>query len=968
VSDSLLLWVAAASTLATALANFGQRALRNFSRRNLEEICRQHGNLPRFGEILRLHEPVALGVETLASMLAGVASAAAVGWVATRWQISPGDSGGTLLAAGALLGLLMLATRTWIPWTAARLFAGEFLYRTWPFWRGAAAGVSPLSWVARLNDSVLHRVFGRQLPQPVDDQAIEEEIRTIVSEGRRGGILEDEALEMIEGVMELGDAVVSQIMTPRTDMHMVQVDVPWDELIADVIEAGHTRIPVYDTSRDDVVGVLYSKDLLPELATGDLASRSSLRDMVRKAVFVPETKRVDDLLQMFQQLRTHIALVLDEYGGVSGLVTIEDVLEEIVGEIVDEYDPEHIEEFLRIDDDTYEALGRAHVDELNYEMNIELPRRWRLRDHWRIRLYHAGPGPHSGGVDCLAGQAAGERFGGHSAARGTRSDRASRPSRTGERLRRGSVSLVSLLLPKGGGLALTGSQGTSIVSPFWNRKCARRTSAVRRPVAFFAQVCPMRRTLFAPARSACGMLLLACCVPWWCGCATLALPTAPGFGAQAQLRPGTPEWWRKHKKQAEFVVGSGYRVEGFEGFYDDQGRPINAPVSKIVTRESEGQGLLSDIKLNSTVAGVRESVGLGPDENEARAAFAEGEDLFRREKYNQAAKRFKAAAARWPDSSLEQDAMYQLAESYFFAKKYPDCIDAYDALLAKYPNSPHLDKTITRQFAIARFWEQYHQYKPDWPMTPNLLDNTRPLFDTLGHSVRVYENIRLNDPTGPLADDAVMATANSYFLRGRYSDADYHYELLRTEYPRSEHQFEAHLLGLQCKLRKYQGPDYDGAPLEEAERLVKQLKVQFGGELDAEQRQRLAEVGAELGRELASREFYLGEHFENTGHNRSAKFYYASIVRDYPDTELAAKSRERLAALADKPDAPGVPLKAFVDLFPENAERTSIAQVPLIRDATNIDAPRIGSEIGVASRPAPNADPSSAADGRTYQR
>ena len=112
--------------------------------------------------------------------------------------------------------------------------------------------------------------------------------------------------------------------------------------------------------------------------------------------------------------------------------------------------------------------------------------------------------------------------------------------------------------------------------------------------------------------------------------------------------------------------------------------------------------------------------------------------------------------------------------------------------------------------------------------------------------MKTYENIRLNDPTGPLADDAIMATANSYFRRGRYNDADYQYDLLRKEYPRSDHQFNAHMLGLQCKLRKYQGPDYDGTPLEEAEQLVKQQRTQFAGELDATSSRRLAEIDAQV--------------------------------------------------------------------------------------------------------------------------
>ena len=154
---------------------------------------------------------------------------------------------------------------------------------------------------------------------------------------------------------------------------MIPISMPWEEVVTDVIEAAHTRIPVFDKNRDDVVGILYSKDLLPELATGDPASRTPIQDLLRKPVFVPETKKIDDVLQMFQQLRTHIAVVLDEYGGVSGLVTIEDVLEEIVGEIVDEYDIEVAEGLQRVDDNTLEAPGRTHVDEINAAMGIDIP-------------------------------------------------------------------------------------------------------------------------------------------------------------------------------------------------------------------------------------------------------------------------------------------------------------------------------------------------------------------------------------------------------------------------------------------------------------------------------------------------------------------------------------------------------------------------------------------------------------------
>jgi CBS domain containing-hemolysin-like protein len=225
---------------------------------------------------------------------------------------------------------------------------------------------------ARIVDSMLHRLAGRRPPH-ADEDSIEEEIRTIVSEGHREGLLEEEAREMIEGVIELGDAVVSHIMTPRTEINMIQLDTPWDEVVETMIDSGHTRVPVYDKTRDDIVGMLYSKDLLPELAKCADDPHKPLNELLRKPLFVPETKPVDDLLQLFQKSRTHIAVVLDEFAQVSGLVTIEDVLEEIVGEIDDEYDQKTEAEVRKIDGDQCEALGRAHVDEINALMGFNLP-------------------------------------------------------------------------------------------------------------------------------------------------------------------------------------------------------------------------------------------------------------------------------------------------------------------------------------------------------------------------------------------------------------------------------------------------------------------------------------------------------------------------------------------------------------------------------------------------------------------
>jgi outer membrane protein assembly factor BamD (BamD/ComL family) len=321
----------------------------------------------------------------------------------------------------------------------------------------------------------------------------------------------------------------------------------------------------------------------------------------------------------------------------------------------------------------------------------------------------------------------------------------------------------------------------------------------------------------------------------------------------------------------------------------------------------------------------------------AQAAYTEAEDLFRRQEYADAAKKFKEAHSRDATGELEQNALFYMGESYFFNNEYPKAVAKYGDLLDKYPNSQHLDKVVRRQFDIARYWEKYQEYNPNWVTTPNFVDDTRPWFDTLGNAIKTYENIRLKDPPGPLADDAIMATATSYFLRGRYNDADYQYQLLREEYPQSEHQYEAHILGLQCKIRKYQGPNYDGTPLEEAKKLVKQLKQQFGSQLSAEERDRLNVQLASLNEALAERDWAIAQYYDETKHYISAKYYYSKIARDYPTSTLGTKARERYEQILGEPDHPESSIGWLLDMVPENAERKTLQQVPLLAPESRIE-------------------------------
>ena len=369
---STLFWLAGAGLAVSCLAAIQRRSLAEFSRHELEVLCRRRNTLEMLGQVLREHEQVALSAE-IAQMLGAALFVAILACGVRLEPFSAGAPGWAIVLLTAVVGALALVIAgIWIPWGVSRVWATRFVFFTWPLWRGFHLAATPLVFGARLVDRGLHRLAGRQ-PDVPNEEAFEEEIRTIVSEGHREGLLEEEAREMIEGVIELGDVEVSEIMTPRTDMVCIPVTLSWQEMLDFVVRAGHTRIPVYEKNRDDIVGILYTKDLLPELAKTAKEPQVPLTSLLRQPSFVPETKPVDVLLQEFQQSRTHLVMVLDEYGGVSGLVTMEDVLEEIVGEIVDEYDKDLVEGIRQLDDHTAEVLGRVHVDEVNERLQLALP-------------------------------------------------------------------------------------------------------------------------------------------------------------------------------------------------------------------------------------------------------------------------------------------------------------------------------------------------------------------------------------------------------------------------------------------------------------------------------------------------------------------------------------------------------------------------------------------------------------------
>jgi putative hemolysin len=196
-----------------------------------------------------------------------------------------------------------------------------------------------------------------------------EELKLIVERGGETGVLEAEEEQMISAVIELGGRRIHEVMVPRTDMTALPVTATMDEVIDTFISEGHSRIPVYKKTMDEIVGVLYAKDLLPFLKAG--GPKPDLRKLLRAPLFAPESMSIDDLLHKLQGRRVHLAIVLDEYGGTAGMVTIEDLLEEIVGDIQDEYDTEE-PLTVRLSDDEVRIDGRASVDDMAELFDIEL--------------------------------------------------------------------------------------------------------------------------------------------------------------------------------------------------------------------------------------------------------------------------------------------------------------------------------------------------------------------------------------------------------------------------------------------------------------------------------------------------------------------------------------------------------------------------------------------------------------------
>lgn len=302
------------------------------------------------------------------------------------------------------------------------------------------------------------------------------------------------------------------------------------------------------------------------------------------------------------------------------------------------------------------------------------------------------------------------------------------------------------------------------------------------------------------------------------------------------------------------------------------------------------------------------------DEALARAYYQEGLDLYRQRRFEEAAARFKKAARHWQHSILEEDALFWAGEAFFFADRYAPAEECYQELLKKYEFTRHLDTVSKRQFAIGRYWEQVELSRPSFLGIVQIGDKTRPTFDTWGRAVKAYQNVRLHDPTGPLADDAIMATANAYFVKQRYEDAAYHYDLLRKEYPQSEHVINAAFLAVKSYQLTYQGPLYDGTPLEKAEQAADEILAIYTDSVGNE-REEVIRAKNQIVEEKALRYFAIGQYYDNRKYYGAARYYYRATLREFPHTKAAVMAAERIRQIDGLPDKPPNRFKWLTDLF-----------------------------------------------------
>ena len=347
-----------------ALVSLWNAALQSVSRAGLRERAEDGDNSA--SQVLRLTEEVLrLGMTVSLTHILTRFAIATVLVLLVQDSIINGDLAARF--AVALVTVFLGATVTLVlgdlvPDALGSTYA-ENLYRlaVAPM-RALVMIMSPLTALVLFLSRLISRLFGGET---LVNLVTEEEILSLVSAGHSGGTIEEEERDMIYSVLQLGDSNARELMTPRIDIVALELNDTMMAALSAFVDSGFSRLPVYEGSIDKVIGLLIAKDILTLLETREDLDSSSIRELIRPAWFVPESKRADALLKEMQSENIQLAVVVDEYGGTSGLITIENLIEEIIGDIRDEYDVDEEEEFLALGDGSWQIDGSMDLDDLN---------------------------------------------------------------------------------------------------------------------------------------------------------------------------------------------------------------------------------------------------------------------------------------------------------------------------------------------------------------------------------------------------------------------------------------------------------------------------------------------------------------------------------------------------------------------------------------------------------------------------
>lgn len=380
--------------LFSSIGGLGGELLDRFAGRPFEAYCRLKRNRDRFGAVLDHQDAAIRGSEYLRMM--GTVLFLIAGTVAmTSYRTDEVRNDWSLIAWGVWAVVMMMMVHVWFPAAVTRFASRRVLYHTWPFWYANSIFMSPLAAPGHFVELITRRVTGTVESEDEEEEQLEDEIRTIVTAGTREGFFGPGVRDMIQGVMTLHEDTIGHIMTPRGDVDGLDVSWDWGRIMDVIVESGRTRFPVFDGTLDQVVGILYVKDLIPFFAQQEIPEKP-LVDLMRHAWTVPVDRDVEALLMEFLNSRSHMAIVLDEFQQMVGVVTIEDALEEIVGEIVDESDEEEEFGIELIDSNTVRVEGRVMMDDLNEITGWNLPERDDYETIAGYVLYHLGTIPEMG--------------------------------------------------------------------------------------------------------------------------------------------------------------------------------------------------------------------------------------------------------------------------------------------------------------------------------------------------------------------------------------------------------------------------------------------------------------------------------------------------------------------------------------------------------------------------------------------